>query len=209
MAGTLSEVDLVADLKASLQDAADVFTAASDADYKRHLDMAARDLVRFRPRTLIGTLTLTADTATYAAPADIAGVKSHLWGVSPIAAGKPWEKTYPGRLPDLSLGESGGAQMIVLTPPPTANQIALLGSEFKYYYFARHIIGADAANTTVRMADRGLLILRAQAEAMKEMAVRNIKKPVQLRDGLQSAPKNGSPAALYNALLEDFERMAA
>lgn len=205
----MSEADLVAELKASLQDAADIFTAANDADYKRHLDMAARDLGRFRPRTLMGTLALIADTATYAAPDDIAGVKSHLWGISPIAAAKPWEKAYPGQLPDMSLGESGGVQQIVLFPPPTAAQIGLLGSEFKYYYFARHIIASSASGTTVRIADRGLLLLRAQAEAMKEMAMRNIKKPVQLRDGLQSAPKNGTPAALYAQLLEDFERMAA
>ncbi|MFH2082087.1 MAG: hypothetical protein ABIK08_11450 [Pseudomonadota bacterium] len=205
----MSQTDLVADLKASLQDAADVFTAAADADFIRHLDMAAGDLGRFRPRTLVGTLTLTADVDLYAAPADIASFKSHLWGISPRAAQKPWEKGYPGRLPNVSVSEVGGVQAISLNPPPTAFQIGVLGSEFRYYYFARHLVGATAADTTVRSADRGLLLLRAQAEAMKEMAMRNIKKPVAMRDGLASAPRNGTPSALYQALMDEFEKEAA
>lgn len=205
----MSQTDLVADLKASLHDAAEVFTAAADADFVRFLDMAARDLGRFRRRTLVGSLTLQADVGLYAAPDDMAAVKSHLWGISPTAVPKPWEKGYPGRLPDMSLSEVGGSTAIALNPPPTAAQINVLGSEFRYYYFARHVIAVDAVSTTVRMADRGLLLLRAQAEAMKEMSMRNIKKPVQMRDGLASAPRNGTPAALFQALLEQFEREAA
>lgn len=209
MSGTMSQADLVADLKASLQDAADVFTAASDADFVRHLDMAAADMGRFRRRTLLAALTLEADVALYAAPADLASIKSHLWGIAPRAAHKPWEKTHPGRLPDASVGEADGVQVICLTPPPSAFQIAALGSEFRYYYFARHQIGAAAADTTIKPADRGLLLLRAQAESMKEMAMRNIKKPVQMRDGLASAPKNGTPASLFQALMVQFELEAA
>jgi hypothetical protein len=85
----------------------------------------------------------------------------------------------------------------------------MLGSEFRYYYFALHSIGAAAADTTVKASDRGLLLLRAQAEAMKEMAMRNIKKPVQMRDGLASAPRNGTPASLFQALMDQFEKEAA
>lgn len=209
MSGSMSQTDLVADLKASLHDAADVFTAADDADFVRFLDMAARDLGRFRRRTLVGTLTLADGVGLYAAPDDLACPKSHLWGISPVSAPQPWEKGYPGRLPDMGLAEVGGSPAIVLTPPPTSFQIGVLGSEFRYYYFARHSIAVDPASTTVRQADRGLLLLRAQAEAMKEMAMRNIKKPVQLRDGLASAPKNGTPASLYQALLVQFELEAA
>jgi hypothetical protein len=209
MSGTMSQADLVADLKASLHDAAEVFTAASDADFVRHLDLAARDLGRFRRRTLVGTITLTADVDLYAAPADLSSLKSHLWGISPTAARKPWEKGHPGRLPDMREAEVNGVQAISLVPPPTAAQIAMLGSEFRYYYFAAHTVGAAAADTTVKPSDRGLLLLRAQAEAMKEMAMRNIKKPVQLRDGLSSAPRNGTPASLFQALMEQFEKEAA
>lgn len=209
MSGTMSQTDLVADLKASLHDSAEVFTAPDDADFVRFIDLGARDLGRVRRRTLVGSLTLVADVGLYAAPDDLACPKSHLWGISPLAAPRPWEKGYPGRLPDMSLGEVAGSPALILTPPPTAVQIGVLGSEFRYYYFARHSVAVDAAATTVRQADRGLLLLRAQAEAMKEMAMRNIKKPVQLRDGLASAPKNGTPAALFQALLDQFERAAA
>lgn len=205
----MSAADLVADLKASLHDAADVFTAALDADFLRHLDLAARDLGRFRRRTLMDTLTLVADVDVYAAPADLASLKSHLWGIAPTAARKPWEKGHPGRLPDMRETEVAGVQSIVLSPPPSASQIAMLGSEFRYYYFARHSIGTLAADTTVKLSDRGLLLLRAQAEAMKEMAMRNLKKPVQMRDGLASAPRNGTPASLFQALMDQFEREAA
>ena len=46
MPGTMIEADLVLDLKASLQDAASVFFAGPDADFRRHLGVAALDFVR-------------------------------------------------------------------------------------------------------------------------------------------------------------------
>lgn len=205
----MSQDDLVADLKASLQDAAGVFTAAGDADFIRHLDLAAQGFARYRPRTLVGALTLEAEVPLYTAPADMHGVKSHLWGIAPLPARKPWEKGYTGRMPDLRLTELDGANVLCIDPPPSAAQIATLGTTFRYYYYGRHAVAVDAVNTTIRPGDRGLLLLRAQAEAMKEMAMRNIKKPVQMRDGLASAPKNGTPSALYQALMDEFERMAA
>lgn len=209
MSGSMSQDDLVADLKNSLHDAADIFTAAGDADYIRHLDMAALGLTRWRPRTLVGTIDLVADTALYTAPDDLSAIKSHLWGIAPLPARRPWEKGYTGRLPDLRLTEVDGVRALCLEPSPTAAQIGMLGSSFRYYYFARHSVAVSADQTTIRAGDRGLLLLRAQAEAMREMAMRNIKKPVQMRDGLASAPKNGTPTALYQVLMEEFERVAA
>jgi hypothetical protein len=202
----MSQADLVADLKAGLLDSADVFTAAADADFIRHLGAAALALARFRPRTLLGELTLVADQAGYAAPADFHAFKLGLWGST---TARPWDKNWPGRIPAARAVEAAGAMEIHLDPAPTAAQIALLGSAYKFYYYARHSISTTAASTTIRPGDRGLLLLRAQAEAMKEMALRNIKKPVQLRDGLASAPRNGTPAALFQALLDEFERQAA
>lgn len=206
MPGTMSRTDLAADLKASLQDAADVFTAANGTDFDRHLDMAALDLARVRPRTLVGSITLVADQVGYATPADFHSFKSSLWGLS---RPQPWEKTWPGRLPDVFAAEESGAIKLQFAPAPTAAQIAVLGSTFKYYYFAKHTIDASAANTTVKAADRGLLLLRAQAEAMKEIAARNSKKPVQMRDGMSGTPRNGTPIYLFEALMEQFEKAAA
>lgn len=206
----MSQADLVADLKASLQDSASVFTAANDEDFKRHLTTAALEFLRLRPRTLLGSLELIADLADYAAPADFYAIKSPLWGIAPKPRGRPWERAWPGKLPIVRAVEVSGVRKLYLDPPPSAAQISALGSEFRYYYYAAHVIHAtDGAQTTIQPGDRGLLLLRSQAEALREMALRNLKKPVALRDGLGSAPRNGTPAALYEALLDEFEQKAA
>jgi len=204
MPGTLSEADLVVDLKASLQDAALVFTAASDADFKRHLATAARAFGKKRSRTLLGTLALVAAQADYAAPASFLAFKSHLWGVTPIAKCQPWETNWPGRLPDARYVETAEGSMLTLEPAPTSFQISVIGNEFRYYYFAGHVIGQAASGTTILPGERGVLILRAQAEAMREMAMRNIAKPVQMREGMMSQARNGTAAALYEKLIDEF-----
>ncbi|MGE0358658.1 MAG: hypothetical protein AB7P08_17280 [Burkholderiales bacterium] len=206
----MSETDLVADLKASLQDAATVFFAGPDADFKRHLAVAALDFARIRPRTLVGSLTLVADQSEYAElPADFYLFKSSLWGVSPAPAARPWDTNWHGRLPDVFQVETGGVAGLSVRPAPTAAQIAALGATFRYYYAARHAIHeSDGAQTTIRAGDRGLLILRAQAEAMRELTFRNIFKPVQVLQGMSSTPRNGTPAALFRALIEEFEAAA-
>ncbi len=211
MPGTMSEADLAADLKASLQDSASVFTAAADADFKRHLAVAALALGEKRPRTLVGTLALVADQADYDAPALFLAYKSHLWGIAPRAAPKPWEKGYPGRLPNVRTVETSAnpvTRKLSLDPPPIESHITVLGSEFKFYYQAGHVINAEAAQTTVAASDRGLLLLRAQAEAMREMAMRNIQKPVVVREGFSSQPRNGTPSFLYEAFLKEWREAA-
>lgn len=207
MAGTLSRADLVADLKASLQDAAKIFTAASDADFIRHLDVAALEMGRVRPRTLLGSVTLVADQFSYSAPADLLSYKSDLWGI-PAKRIPAWDKSYPGRLPDIRVAVNGALRELHFLPAPTAAQITVLGAAFKFYYFAAHAIGTAAADTTIQAGDRGLLLLRAQAESMKEMAMRNIGKPVSMRDGLSQGTRNGTPQYLFEQLLKMFEGAA-
>ncbi|MEW6647194.1 MAG: hypothetical protein AB1450_08355 [Pseudomonadota bacterium] len=197
----MSKADLVADLKASLHDAADIFTAANDADFERHIDVAALAMGSKRPRTLLGSVTLSADVMTYLAPDDIVAPKFPIWGVNERNRYRQYERGYPGQLPRLSL--VGGE--LHLTPAPTAAQIAALGATYKFYYYAAHQVAADAAQTTIRAGDRGLLLLRAQAEAMRELAVRNSGKPVAMRDGMSGQPRNATPAALYRELLDEFE----
>lgn len=202
----MTRAELAEDLKASLQDAADVFNAPDGADFLRFLDKAALDFYRVRPRTLLGELTLVADQFAYEAPDDLLAYKSALWGSDRRI--QPWEKHWPGRLPDVYLCEDGGVHELHFLPAPTAQQIAVLGSTYKYWYFASHQIGDTEAETTILSGQRGLLLLRAQAEAMREMAMRNIGKPVQMRDGVSSGPRNGTPAALYAALMKEFEEAA-
>lgn len=210
MAGSMSLADLVADLKTSLHDAAQMFLAAADADYQRHLALAALAISERRRLTALASITLVADQIAYSAPADLWLVKSHLWGVTPIPRCQPWERGWPGPLPRLRLALVDNVNKLLVEPVPTAAQIAVLGAEMKFYYYQRHVIGALAADTTVNAGDRGLLLLRAQAEACRELAIRGMTKPLALRDGLSAAPRNSTPAALYAALLAEFdERMCA
>jgi hypothetical protein len=204
MAGSMSEADLLADLKDSLQDAAKPFVAASDADFKRHLSLAVAAFNAARPRTLSSSVALQAEVATYAAPADLHRFKFLQWGAS--CALKPWERGYPGRLPMVHevAGEAGPE--LVFSPAPSAEQIAVLGAECRFFYFGRHAIGATAELTTVRPGDRGLLILRAQAEAMRELAMRGVVRPQQTHDGVSGGPAIGSPAALHEQFLLSFSR---
>jgi len=204
MAGTMSQADLVADLKASLLDAANSFTSTNDADFIRHLTIAALDLARFRPRTLLGSLSLVADQFAYSAPADIVATKYPIWGVNERNRNRQWDAGYPGKLPRLSLVGSE----VHLTPAPSSAQISMLGSDYKFYYYAAHVIAADATQTTVRAGDRHLLLMRAAAEAMTELAHKGVINPVQLHRGLGSMPANSSPSAWARELLLRYEGAA-
>lgn len=194
---------LVTDLKASLLDAARAFAAPDDADFLRHLDRAAAALAARRPRTLAGVLTLEADRPNYPAPADMWRYKTTSWGSS--YRGNPWDRTWPGRLPQVR--EIDGE--LWLMPAPTAHQVAMLGANFPFFYYARHVLGEDAAQTTVSDGDRGLLLLGAQAEAMRELAMRDSVRTASLRDGFSGQMRNNTPAALAQWLAAEFERRAA
>lgn len=200
----LSLASLVADLKASLFDAASVFTGEDDADFKRFLAQALPDLQWKRPLTKLGQVTLVAGTASYVlADADFAALKMDLWrdvGKLP----RPWEPGYPGALPRITAAQGAAGWELLFDPAPTALMLTWLSTTCRFYYFAQHAIGTAAADTTIAEADRGLLLLRAQAEAMLALAIRNAGKPVQLRDGLSGTPRNSTPAALHQVLLQLF-----
>ena len=205
MPGTMSEADLVADLKASLFQTASVFEAEGDADLKRFLRQALPDMQVKRPLTKLASVALVAGQASYlVGVADFAALKHDLWRDT-SKMGKPWSPGYPGPLPRISQAWNGEAWTLLFDPAPTAPQISVLGTDCKFYYFAEHAIGVAAADTTVTAQDRGLLLLRAQAEAMLALSVRNSSKPVQLRDGLSGMPRNSTPAALHEVLMRLFK----
>jgi len=209
MAGTLSRADLVASLKASLHEAADPFKLEDESDdrnFTRLLDVAAADFGRVRPRKVAGELALQGGLAVYPAPAGFVCFHSSQWGVGNGA--KPWDANWPGRLPRCEGAELDGVKVLVLTPAPTYRQIGLLGSSYPFFYEAAHHIGETAGETTIAPSDRGLLILRAQAEAMRELSIRNVTLPVAMRDGFSSQPRNGTPSHLYAALMAEFEGRA-
>lgn len=202
----MSRESLLESLRGSLLDAAATFSASKEADLNRHLDTAAWALGPYRPLVVRASLTLVAAQAEYTAPADLDRLLAHEWDVG--CTRQPWERGFPGRLPRPAVSGPAGSRIIALVPAPSAAQISLLGITWPYRYRALHTIGAAASATTIHAADRPLLLLRAQAEAMKEIALRNSHKPVQLRDGMSGAPRNGTPAALHQQLMDAFETLA-
>lgn len=196
--------DLVSALKTSLHDTAAVFRAPDDADFVRFLQQALPAMQFKRPLSRLGQVTLIADQSRYAVPVtDFAAFKLHDWA-DPARAPKPWQPGYPGPVPRICDEWDGSVWWLVLQPAPSAALLACYGTTLRFWYFARHIVGEAEGATTVNELDRGLLLLRAQVEAMKELAVRNASKPVQLRDGMSGTPRNSTPAALAEQLLAEF-----
>lgn len=195
------------DLSAMLMASAERF---EDPDLDRQLDTAAADLSRVKPLILSATLALVADESFYAAPSDLVNPVSLDWGMAELGCRNPWERDYPGRLPRISALTVSSVRQLMLMPAPTQRQIDLCGSAASYRYSSAYRIGLDAANTNVPEAARHLLLIRALAEAMQDLASRGVAKPVTLggKAGL-SVPKNGAPSHLAGELLQRFEAMAA
>lgn len=209
MANTMSMVDLVASLKASLHDAASVFTvdsATPDSEFERFLQQALPDMQAKRPATRLGSVTIEANfprVAVGVGNPGFAAFKTYLWGDGCTI--KPWDPAYPGALPRVTASFEAQQWWLMFSPAPTAQQISAHGTDFDFWYYAAHAIGTLALDTTVNLQDRGLLILRAQVEAMRELSIRNAAKPVAMRDGLTGQPRNSTAAALYTELLKQFE----
>lgn len=204
MAGSMSLADLAADLRASLGDTAELFDAAEDADFKRLLTLALPDMAVKRPRTRLGQVLLQAGEGRYslAALPDFLDYKSHIWDAAACRP-QPWEPGYPGAVPRVA-AQREDMPWLAFDPAPSAAHIALRGSTFRFYYLARHVLGEDASGTTVSADDRGLLLLRAQAEALRTVTLHQANKPVAMRDGLSGTPRNSTPAALHEMLLRLF-----
>jgi hypothetical protein len=174
-------------------------------DYQRHVEAALADFSLRRPQQIPGTLTLVADQALYDCPAGLMRVIACDWGRAAKANLTPWDRRWPGRLPEMRrVMDAGQTPRLYLSPPPTAIQLGQLGSLCLYRYAAAHTLTDTDSSLTVN--EVSLLLLRSLAEAMKELAVRHTTKPVALRDGLNHGPKNGTPSFLYTELLKEFER---
>lgn len=200
--------DLLPDYKASLNDAASAFTAAADADFKRHLVVAAAALSREkRPRTVAASFAVQADVAEYGdVPEDLIDTKVSLWNNGHAS---PWNLP-PGPLPTLHVIGADENRRLLLMPAPSAQQVACFGATYRYYYLAEHAITDDAATSTLATRDKALLLLRASVEAMRELSLRAYKKPITLRagDGIGGgvASKNQTPPALFDLLMEEYRK---
>ena len=189
-----------------LGDSADKF---KPLDLELLLYLAALDLSRVKPRVVSTSVTVTADESFYDVPADFIKPIMLDWGAAELLSKKPWNDDWPGPLPRLSTLTVNGVKKLMMTPAPTMKQISLLGSEASYRYVGRYTIAETDAATTLSEDDEHLLLTRAMAEAMLVLAAKGVAKPVTLggKAGV-SPPRNGTPAALAQQLMDQFEGMA-
>lgn len=200
----MSRANLLTRYQGSLLDSSEAFTPE---DLGRHLDLAVADFNRFCPLVIPAELTVQAGVAQYPCPDDLDRVLACDWGRDHKADSQPWDYTWPGRLPAMTVVRGPSGRRLHLSPAPSAGQIATLGAACTYRYTASHVL-TDNANT-LTLADEVVVLLRAQAEAMRELAIKNVSRPVQLRDGMSHGPKNGTPAYLYAALMSEFSSKVA
>ena len=200
----MDPTDLLTELRASLMDSAQYFEgteADPDADFRRHLRTAAAEVGSRRGYTLLAEVQLEPDQALYPAPDDLLYISTALWGQNKRIM--PWADNYPGPMPRARRVHYNGEPHIQLTPAPTRDQIHALGSAWRYTYVAT-LWDGEAAEIPGTELDRALLLLRAQAEAARELAIQGLTKPIETRTS-QQMPRNATPAALYQALMAEFE----
>lgn len=211
--GAMNPIELIAELKASLHSAADFFHGTPesepeagdgdpDSDFKRHLIAATGDLASRRGHTLLGKLHLEPGRAHYTPPADLLYVKTPIWGLDRRI--DPWADNHPGRLPRARLGFDGDQRVMTLLPAPTFDQIQTLGSCYRFYYAANYWDGDLGSDIVGDPDDRSLILLRAQAEACRELALQNMTRPVETRTSL-SQPRGQTPRDLFEALMAEFK----
>lgn len=201
----ITRADMAARLKASLLDSVRAF---KEADFERHVDVAFRDMASRRPRVVIDDFLLVPGISTYECPNDLNQVCSCLYGRDHKAMVPIWADERVGVLPELRLCfRREGSRYLQLVPMPSAQQISILGYICEYTYAADHIWTDQVSSFSV--FEEGLLLLRAQAEAMRELGIKNASTPYQLREGVSATPQNGTPSYLFSLLMAEFDRKVA
>ncbi len=201
--------DLIIDLKTSLMASHKAFVKETEEEttavFSRLLYIAAADMHRVRPCTRCGTLDLVAGVNTYDAPDDLYEFKITTWGDDVRRKSKPWDPNYKYINPSVSIHTDGAVKKIVIDHTPTATDLILNGAKFYYYYYAQHEL--TETTSTIADCDKHLLILRAQAEAMRELSFRNLYSTTRVKSGT-SKPNLGNPADLHIQLMNEFEAAA-
>lgn len=169
--------------------------------YDRHLDAALRAFDAALPLVVCDELSLTAGQSQYAAPADAWRFHSAAW-TEAYRELDVWQR--PKRLPQARLRVADGQRIWVFNPVPSSSHLAALGSVYDYQYYAHHSIGDSDADATIELTDKPLFLLRAQAEAMKDIALRNSAKPVEIRASGSVSTVNGPAKSLYEQLMKQF-----
>ncbi|WP_024303316.1 hypothetical protein [Pseudogulbenkiania sp. MAI-1] len=196
-----TQASLITKLQASLLATAESFLPE---DFARHVHVAVADFSRYRPLEMVDTLALQAGLALYPCPAELTVVLGCDWGRDAKLTLDPWDNRWPGALPAIRVMRQGENRVLYLTPAPSARQISLLGSACTYRYGAAHMV--SETDGTLADQDVPLVVLRAQAEALRELAAKHTTVPYQVRDGISATPRNGTPSYLHTVLMDEFER---
>jgi len=207
----LVRATVLASLDASLLDAASVFgepnTEERTAALSRHLDEAVRDFDRVLPLVVDDALTLMSDVRNY-----VADPRARSFVDTPlIYENSARDLTDPYRVevvPTPTLRVLSGMKTWAFTPTPTASILFRLGSDYRFSFKKAHLLSDTEADSTVFEEDLPLLITRAQIAALKEISIRNLHKPVVLRDTMFSQTRNGTPAGLADVLMGQWEQQA-
>ncbi|MCW7553654.1 hypothetical protein NX722_13655 [Endozoicomonas gorgoniicola] len=195
-------------LKKDLVDSLTESAELVDNQIDHLLSVAAVELARVKRFTLCGHVMLQPGISVYNAPADMIAYKVHIWGRYQRQMYNLWDPRYPRTLPTVTVTQ-GRPKQIHLSFAPGSHLISLLGSQFSFYYYASHTLSDTPGETTVPVFERDLLLLRAQAEAMKVLSIRYADSTVSSKLMISGATKIGTPAALYKTFLSEFERRAA
>lgn len=201
--------NLILDLKISLMASHKAFEKntpeETTATFSRLLTIAAADMHRVRPRTRFGTIDLIAGENIYDAPEDLLKFKATTWGDDFRKSTKHWDENYRYINPTVSLVEVDDSKKLFIDQTPSATDLVLLGAKFRFYYYAQHEL--SETTSTIADSDKSLLILRAQAEAMRELSFRSLYSTTTIKSGT-SRPKLGTPSDLYMHLMNEFEAAA-
>ncbi len=195
--------ELVADHKAQLGKAAERFKALNDADFKRHVRLAARRMNAKTPLWANGTLALSGGQTDYPAPPDLLSVLVSDWGrAGGCGCPRPWDDGFVGFAPRIALADTPSGKVVRLSAAPGAQQLNAWGASLNFQYVASHEI--SEARITLPDPAKPLVLLAALIEAMRELATETSVE--QLHKGLAGVPTAGTPAYLYEKLCQEFER---
>lgn len=198
--------DILLSYKSSLLDSASVFT---NEHLARHLKTAIFEYSKRKPLIKNGSIDLIPNIKTYSAPNDLFEIFETLWAKNEKLTKNPWDFNYPRNLPRLNAFQRNNGYELVLNRAVTESEIQMFGKAFEFSYKAFHILGNDLNQTTITENAIPIILLRAQAEAAREMAMRNIHKPVSLNTPVGGVPSNGTAMGIYQALIIEFEKQVS
>jgi|GEM_PF-2076980 len=194
--------DLATALKNSLHASARLIEGSNTSyDWSSFISLAVQHFSQYKPRTLVGSVTLVPGQTEYDFPADFVEFKYSLWGQEALAKLKPWECGYPTKMPRASTLH-GTPSKLSLSFPPSGEMINALGSIYSFYYYAEHQV--DAESSTIPGQYEKDLLLAAQAEVMKQISFDKVGK-VTAKDPYSGMARTAHPSALYELLMKQFK----